>query len=61
MKKPKNEAEILEEAIQEAKASMELEGFTISEVDIEFVKKRASGEISMEEFLKLAREDAKRK
>lgn len=58
MKKSKDQ--ILEEAIQEAKASMEFEGFSITDPDIELVKKKAGGEISKQEFLKLAREDAKR-
>lgn len=44
--------EELEGKLQNAKASMEVEGFQLSEQELEMVRKRFTGEITEEEYLK---------
>ena len=51
----------LERALRNAKASMELSGFNITEEQEKLVRARLEGKISEEQFLKIAQEKAKEK
>ena len=51
----------LERALKNAKASMELSGFNISEEQENLVRARLEGKISEEQFLKYALDKAKEK
>lgn len=53
--------ESYQKALRNAKASMEVSGFTITEEHMEMVRAKLKGEITEEEFLKLALEKAKKK
>ncbi|MBM7621194.1 hypothetical protein JOC95_003067 [Bacillus tianshenii] len=53
--------ESYEKAMLNAKASMELSGFSITEEHLELVRAKLKGEITEEEFLKIALEKAKEK
>ncbi|MGD6831333.1 antitoxin VbhA family protein [Sutcliffiella halmapala] len=53
--------ESYEKAMRNAKASMELSGFTITEEHMDLVRAKLKGEITEEEFLKIALEKAKKR
>ena len=53
--------ESLEKALTNAKASMELSGFTITDELVELVRSKLKGEITEEEFLKAVLERVKDK
>jgi hypothetical protein len=59
MSQPNEESH--ENTLRNAKASMELSGFTITEEHMGLVRAKQKGEITEEEFLKLALEKAKKK
>jgi uncharacterized membrane protein len=48
----KSKEEPIEKALRNAKASMQLSGFTVTEKHEKIVKSRLKGEISEEDFLK---------
>lgn len=51
--------ESVEKAIRNARASMELSGFKITEKQENLIRSKLNGEISEEEFLRIALEMAK--
>ncbi|MFE7064303.1 antitoxin VbhA family protein [Sutcliffiella sp. NPDC057660] len=53
--------ESYEKAIHNAKASMELSGFTITQEHMELVRAKLKGEITEEKFLKKVLEQAKKR
>lgn len=53
--------ESYEKTLRNAKASMGVSGFTITEEHMELVRAKLKGEITEEEFLKLALEKVKKK
>ena len=53
--------ESLEKVLTNAKASMELSGFTITDEHVELVRSKLNGEITEEEFLKAVLERVKDK
>ncbi|WP_417899894.1 hypothetical protein ABN702_06335 [Bacillus haimaensis] len=57
----KQNEESYEKALRNAKASMEVSVFTITEEHMELVRDKLKGEITEEEFLKMALEKAKKK
>ncbi len=57
----KNNEESFEKALRNAKASIEISGFNVTDEQIELVRSKLKGEISEEEFLKIALERAKEK
>lgn len=55
MTKSKYTAEQIKKAMDNAKASLEIEGLKVKKKSEELVRKRLSGEISQEEFLEQAK------
>ncbi len=55
----KSNEEPIEKALRNAKASLEISGFNVTEKHEKLVRSRLNGEISEEEFLKKALELAK--
>ena len=55
MTKSKYTAEQIKKAMDNAKASLEIEGLKVKKESEELVRKRLSGEISEEEFLEQAK------
>ncbi len=55
MTKSKYTAEQIKKAMDNAKASLEIEGLKVKKESEELVRKRLSGEISQEEFLEQAK------
>lgn len=57
----KKSKEEIEKAMKNAKASMEISGFTLTPEHEELVRKKLMGEITEEEFLEKARAEALKK
>lgn len=55
--KKRTDAQI-EESMKRAKASLEIEGLIVTDEHTALVRKRLKGEITQEEFLRLAKERA---